>query len=331
MKNNQKKLLGFQDAMKKEQFLPVLLISVCLFIALLLQIADSFIYPISKELLSPMISQIIVIFIPLYLCMTLTFPERSPVYMLRAVGCRKLRADHVFLIIFTSLFMITTSLLLNLVFGGVYTVSEGFTLLGSFTAGAGEYTSTYPYLVIVYAAAPAFIEEILFRGFIYSRFSRVSQVTAIAVSTVISSLFAFSIAGLPAAIFCGLAYCFIRYVTGTLWSCMIVHFIFNLYALFLQTNVAKYFLSAQNRLLLIIIIVAAWLIASALFFAEGARVFKMRSDKIKSGEEVSTLPKFSFKALGGELKQTFSHRPTMICAITSGVFFIAITVIGWFA
>lgn len=320
MKHNQNRLLAFQSAIKKEQFLPVLLVSICRFIALLLQITDRFIYPISRELLSPMISQIVVILIPLYLCMTVALPERSPVYMLHAVGCRKLRADNVFLIIFTSLFMITTSLLLNLVFGGVYSASEGFTLLGSFTAGAGEYTSTYPYLMIVYAAAPTFIEEILLRGFIYSRFSRVSEATAIAVSTVISSLFAFSIAGLPAAIFCSLAYCFIRYVTGTLWSCMIVHFVFNFYAQFLQTNVAKYFLSAQNRLVLIVIVVAAWLIASALFFSERARVFKARADKIKSGEEVSALPEFGFKTLGRDLKQTFSHRPTMICSIISGGF-----------
>ena len=331
MKHNHKRLSAWQDAVKKEQFLPALLISICLFIALLLQITDRFIYPISRELLSPMTAQIIVIFIPLYLCMTVAFPERSPVYMLRAVGCRRLRADNVFLIIFTSLFMITTSLVINLALGGAHPISEGFTLFGSFTAGAGEYTSTYPYLIIVYAAAPAFLEEILFRGFVYSRFSRISQATAIVVSTVTSSLFAFSVAGLPAAIFCGIAYCFVRCITGTLWSCMLVHFVFNLYALFLQTNVAKYFLSAQNRLLLIIIVVAAWLISSTLFFAEGARIFKARSDKIKSGEEKSTLPMFGFKTVDRELKRAFSHRPTMIPSIVSVVLFIAITAIGYFA
>ena len=319
----------FKKGMKKEPFLPMLLISVSMFIALAAMIVDSFIYPISHELLAPMIAQLIIILIPLYLCMTVTFPEKSPIYMLRAVGCRKLKAEHVFLIIFTSLFMISTSLVINIALGGVYSVSDGVTLFGAFKAGVGESSSSYLYVIAVYAIAPAFIEEILFRGFIYSRFSSVSESTAIAVSTVISSLFAFTLVGLPAALFCGAAYCFVRHTTKTLWACMIVHFIFNLYALFVQTNVAKYYLSSQNNVLLIICVVVVWLICSALFFNECAKFFKTRSDKIKKGEEVSTLPKFSLKQLLDELKSTFTHRPTMVCAIVSLVFFAAIIAIGY--
>ena len=321
----------FKTAVAKEGFLPIFLITVCLAIALLAQIANSFIYPFGKELLSPMLSQLIILLIPLYLCLTVVFPQKTPVYMFRSLGCRKLASEYVFFIIFSSLFMITTSLVINLIFGGVYPASEGFTLLGSFTAGAGEVTATYPYLVIVYAAVPAFIEEILFRGFVYKVFCGRGEFVAIAVSTVISSMFAFSLAGLPAAVFCGLIYCLVRHVTKTLWSCMIVHFIFNVYALFLQTNVSKYFLSAQNRLLLIVVVIAVWLICSVLFFSETARIFKNRADAIKRGEATSSLPDFSFKLLGKNLKEIFSYRPLLICAIISGVLFVAITAIGYFA
>ena len=315
--------------MKKETFLPVLLISVSMLISLVSVIVDKFIYPVSHQLLSPMIAQMIIFFIPLYLCMTVVFPERSPVYMLRAVGCRRISAERVFLIIFASLFMISTSLVINLALGGVYTVSEGVTLFGTFTAGQGESSSSYLYVIAVYAVAPAFIEEVLFRGFIYSRFSSLSESTAIAISTLISSLFAFTLIGLPAAIFCGLAYCFVRYATKSLWACMIVHFIFNLYALFVQTNVAKYFLSSQNNLLLIIVVIVAWLISTVLFCNECARFFKTRADRIKEGKERSTLPSFNVKKMGAELKSAFSHKPTMICAIVSGVLFVAITAIGY--
>ena len=320
----------FKTAAPKEGFLPLFLVTVCLFIALLTQIADTFIYPFGKELLSPMLSQLIILMIPLYLCLTVVFPQKTPVYMLRSLGCHKLRAEHVFFIIFSALFMISTSLIINLLCGGVYPAGEGFTLLGSFTAGAGEFTATYPYLVIVYAATPAFIEEILFRGFVYKGFTERGEFVAIAVSTVISAMFAFSIAGLPAALFCGLIYCLVRHVTKTLWSCMIVHFVFNVYALFLQTNVSKYFLSAQNRLLLIAVVIAAWLICSVLFFTETARIFKKRADEIKRGEATSSLPDFSIKRLSKNLKEIFSYRPVMICAIVSGVFFVAITAIGYF-
>ena len=318
-----------KTAVTKEGFLPVFLITVCLFIALLTQIADTFIYPFGKDLLSPMISQLIILLIPLYLCMTVVFPQKSPVYMLRALGCRKLRAEHVFFIIFSAFFMISTSLVINLIFGGVYRTGEGFTLLGSFTAGAGEATATYPYLVIVYAAVPAFVEEILFRGFVCKGFSGRGEFVAIFVSTAISSLFAFSLAGLPAAIFCGLIYCLVRHVTKTLWSCMIVHFVFNLYALFLQTNVSKYFLSSQNRFLLIAVVIAVWLVSCVLFFSEGAKIFKNRAEEIKRGEATSSLPDFSWKLLWKNLKEIFSYRPVMVCSIISGVLFVAITAIGY--
>ena len=319
----------FRDAMKKDAFLPVFLIAVSMLISLVSIIVDKFIYPVSHELLSPMIAQIIIFFIPLYLCMTVTFPEKSPIYMLRSVGCRKISAEHIFLIIFTSLFMISTSLVINIALGGVYAVSEGVTLFGAFTAGRGESSSSYLYVIAVYAIAPAFIEEILFRGFIYSRFSAKDESSAIVISAIVSSLFAFTLAGLPAALFCGIAYCFIRYATKSLWACMIVHFVFNLYALFVQTNVAKYFLSSQNNLLLIITVVVVWLICTVLFCNECARFFKTKADKIKEGKERSTLPTFNIKQIGINLKSTFSYRPTMICAIISGVFFVAITAIGY--
>ena len=321
----------FKTSAKKEGFIPLFLISICLFIALLAQIADKFVYPFSKDLLSPMLSQLIILFIPLYLCLTLVYPQRTPVYMLRSLGCHKLRADHIFFIIFSSLFMISTSLVINFVCGGVYPASEGLTLLGTFTAGAGEFTTEYPYLIIVYAILPAFIEEILFRGFVFKGFSGRGELVAIAASTVISSLFTFSIAGLPAAIFCGLLYCLVRHITGTLWSCMMVHLIFNLYALFLQTNVAKYFLSSQNRLLLVVVVIAAWLICTTLFCNESARIFKNRADEIKRGEATSSIPDLSIKRLGKNLKSIFSCRPVMICAIVSAALFAAITAIGYFA
>ena len=145
------------------------------------------------------------------------------------------------------------------------------------------------------------------------------------------SLFTFSIAGLPAAIFCGLLYCLVRHITGTLWSCMMVHLIFNLYALFLQTNVAKYFLSSQNRLLLVVVVIAAWLICTTLFCNESARIFKNRADEIKRGESTSSFPDLSIKRLGKNLKSIFTCRPVMICAIVSAALFAAITAIGYFA
>lgn len=312
-------------------FLSFLLVAICTGIALLVSVVDKFIFPFGGDLLSPFLSQIIVLLAPAYLFWMILYSDRPQISKLKGIGFHRIRAEHVFLMIFTSLFLITTSLLLNLCIGGVYDASGGFTILGSFTAGVGEFTTSYPYLAIVYAVAPALIEELIFRGILYSRFSEKGEFFAIALSSLISAMFAFSLGGFPAALLCALTYCFIRNVSGSLFSSMIVHFIFNLYGVFLQTNIAKYFLSSQNNLLLIVMIVAAWLISSILFFSEAARVYRVKAERIASGEESSTLPEISFRRLGGIFKEIFSYRPTLICAIVAAVFFVSVTAIGYLA
>ena len=112
---------------------------------------------------------------------------------------------------------------------------------------------------------------------------------------------------------------------------MIVHFIFNLYALFLQTNLSKYFLSSQNNLLLIIIIVIFWLVSLTLFFTESARVFRSKAEKITSEGQGSAQYIVDPKSVINKLKAVFSYRPSLILAIVSAFIFISITVIGYFA
>lgn len=312
-------------------FLPILLVTVCMGIALLTSVINNFFYPLGKEPLSPLVIQIVSLLIPASLLFMIIYPEGSTLKNFKSIGFHRIRAEHVFPIIFTSLFLITSSLMINLCLGGFYAVADGFTILGSFTAGVGEYSTTYPYIAIIYAIAPAMIEEFIFRGMIQTELSKKDDFFAICLSSLISAAFSFTLGGLPAAILCALTYCFIRSLTGSLFASIILHTVFNLYAVFLQTNVAKYFLSSQNNLLLIIIIVIAWLVSSALFFSEMARVYRARAEKIKKGEATSTLPTVSFKSLGKALKEIFAFRPTLVTTIIGGVFFIAIVAINYFA
>ena len=312
-------------------FLPISLVTVCMGIALIISAVDKFIFPFGGDLLSPFMSQIVILLAPTYLFLTILYPNRSQISKMKKLGFHRIKAEYVFLIIFTSFFLVTTSLVLNVCLGGIYDISKGFTLLGSFTAGVGEFTTSYPYLAVVYAIAPALIEELLFRGVLYTQFSEKGEFFAIAMSSIISAAFAFSVGGFPAALLCALAYCFMRHVSGTLFSSVIVHFAFNLYGVFLQTNIAKYFIDAQNNLLLVIIIIAAWLISSILFFSEAARVYRVKAERIKAGEEDSSLPEISFRQFGKSFKEIFSYRPTMICGIISAVFFVAITAMWYLA
>lgn len=310
-----------------EGFLPMLLATVSMLITLLATVIDKFIFPFGEDMLSPALGQIIILLIPAYLCLLFLSPEKSLGQQLKAIGIGKLRADYVFFIIFAALFTVSGALLLDMLFGGVKDAAQGFTVLASFTAGESEYAVNYPYLILVYAVFPALLEEAVFRGVIFGELRRVSEPLAVLLSSLLSTLFAFTLGGIPASLFCAVCYCFVLLTTGSLQACMIVHLIYGLYALFWKTNVSAYFLSSQSNTLLIVIVVAAWLISASLFFTESARLYKARAAKIVLGEEKSALPSLHIKTLLQEIRAVFSYTPTLICAAVCLALYVAITVI----
>lgn len=329
MKENTKKPRRESTEAQSDAFLPLLLSAVCMGIAFFMLLVNKFVYNFGGEIISPIIAQVLILLIPLYLCLLLTDPQKKCAEQLKGLGISRLGADYIFFMIFSALLLISTSFLVNVIFWGVYPISEGFTLMGIFTAGVGEYTVAYPYLLAVYAIFPAIIEELLFRGMLYKLFSQIGENVAIVLSVSISALFSFSLVGLPAAILCSVTYCFVRKTTGSLQASMIVHFIFNLYGIFVQTNVAKYFISSSNTLLLIVVVLIVWLISSTLFFTESAKIYKVKAEKISSGEATSTREPFKMSAVLKKLKDIFSNRANIICASVLVAFYAAITVIGY--
>ena len=311
-------------------FLPFLLVAVCTLMGLIALIIDKFIFPFGNDILAPLIGQFIILVIPAYLFMQLTKSNVSFVDQLKDVGFGNLRADHIFFMIFAALFMMSTSFILNTLFYGIYKASTGFTILGIFTAGNGEYTVSPPYLILIYALFPAIFEELLFRGILYKEFSRVNEPFAIILSSVVSAIFGFTVGGFIAAFFCALSYCFIRYVTKTLQACIIVHFLFNIYGLYLQTNLCKYIMSSTGNILLLIVTLVLWLIFSILFFSECGKIFKLMGDKIKKREENSSFPHFNLDSLKADIFSVLRHTPTLVCIIICLAVFASVVVIRIF-
>ncbi len=326
MKKDQKTAL----TPRHEAFLPILLATVCMVIAFLSLIIDRFIFPFGKELLSPAIAQITILLLPAYLCLLFTSSHRSFYQQMTDIGMGRIRADCVFLIIFAAAFLISSSLLLNIVFGGIYSAANGFSLPGGFIAGENEYTVSYPYLILVYAFIPAICEEFVFRGLIYSELSRVNEVFATVLSSLVSACFAFSLGGLPAALLCGVTYCFVLHTTRSLQACMIVHFVCNLFGLFLGTNIYKYFLSSQNNTLLVIILILAWLVSCSLFFAEICKLYRKRAADILKETAFETLPEVKPHKLVSEMGGAMIFKPTLIVSIVFLIFYVATMVIQYF-
>lgn len=315
MKHQLTKRAAEMRDVRVEGFLPLLLATVCMLICLLVTLIDKLIYPFHSGLLAPALCQILILLIPAYLCTILLSPEKKPTQQLRHIGIASLRAEYIFFLIFTAMFTVTGAQLLNMLFRGTKAAAEGFTLFAAFTAGNGEYATNYTYLILVYAIFPSIIEEAVFRGVIYHELQKINRFTAIALSSLISAAFSFTLGGLPAALFCAVIYCFVLLTTGSLQACILVHLVYNLYALLLGTNVSAYFHSSQNNLLLVVICIGAWLVSTALFCAESARIYRTKAANVLVGGEVSAIPSSSWRSVGSALKSTFGFRPTLVCAI----------------
>lgn len=312
-----------------EPALPMLLVAVSFVICLVALIINKFIYPFSNELLAPVILQLVALLIPAYLVIMLTSSDKSIFAQMKEIGFKALKSDYVFFVLFASLFAACASLILTLAFGGAYDASKGIALLGIFTAGENEYTVSIPYIILTYAVIPALAEELLYRGVLFTSLQKVSFPFAAVVSTVLYALSGFSLGGIIPTLFVGALSIFVLYTTKSLWACVILHFIFNLYRLFLEANVAAYFLSAGNNLLLITTLILVLALSALLFFSESARIFRKRAAEIAKHKVASEKLFVGIKDVPKNIRATLAFKPTMVCAIICLCIFVATVIINY--
>lgn len=311
-----------------EPALPLLLSTVSFAICLITLIIDKFISPVGKEPLAPVILQLVALAIPAYLAIMLTSSGKSAVRQMRGIGFRALRAEYIFFTLFSALFAASASLLLNIVFGGVYDMSRGITLLGTFTAGENEYSVSVPYLVLTYALIPAICEEFLFRGVIFSRLEKVGFPYSALVTTVLYALFGFTLGGIIPSLFVGILSVFVLYTTGTLWACVIMHFLFNLYRLFLESNISAYFLSSQNNILLTVTVMLALCLSAIFFFSESARIYRARAKKIAESKQKSASRLANIHSVKEELRSTVAYLPSLVFSLICLAIFASTVIIN---
>ena len=329
MKNKQAKAVKETVSPRPDGALALILSAIAMGIILVAVIIDKYIFPFGQEPLSPIIAQILILLVPAYVFTVLSFPGQSTAEQMKRIGIRRLRAEYIFFLIFTAFFAICTSFMLNMIFGGVRSAADGFILLGAFRAGKQDFSISTYYLIATYALIPAFVEEFAFRGVIYRSLSGTRSHSALVISSVLYSLFFFSPAQIPEAIVLGVILCFVQNTTGSLVACVLVHFVINLYRLFLQTNISQYLLTSHNRALLIIIALLAWLLSAALFFSESAKIYRARSaSESKYPERAVPAKKLDIKGEWQRIRAIFSFKPTTIAALVCIVLYVAITVIG---
>ena len=110
---------------------------------------------------------------------------------------RMIKADSLPIIISASLLIASGSLLIGVLFGGLESLSNNFSLYDTFISKDQGTIPNKIYLIMAYAVLPAICEEFIYRGILCHEYERGGVLRAIIVSSVFFALLHFNLQNLP--------------------------------------------------------------------------------------------------------------------------------------
>ncbi len=198
-----------------------------------------------------------------------------------------LKADKVLLIIPAALVMIGGSLLYSVLISSFEDPSYTFTLYDAFSVKKSTSLSGILYLIFTYALIPAVFEEFTFRGLISSSYESASPVYSVMMSSLFFAMIHPDIKYFPFYLFSGLVLGLSLYATRSIFATIIIHFLYNVFFIFMPDYVAAIYNADQNFFVFVSGIV--FFIALVFFCGEGMRIYKKRAaaEPVKELERTS--------------------------------------------
>ncbi len=183
-------------------------------------------------------------------------------------------ANSIVLILASSLLMISGSLLLGFLFGGLENLSQNFSLYDTFISRDNGTVPVRLYLLVAYAVLPAICEEFVFRGILCHEYERGGVTRAIVLSSVFFALLHFNFANLPVYLFSGVILSMTLYATRSLFGAMLAHFLYNIFGLFGQPYMSTLYNITNSTKLFMFIVGFVFIASAAVFCGEASRLYK---------------------------------------------------------
>ena len=199
---------------------------------------------------------------------------------------RVFRADHILLILSASVALMSGGMLLDILVGGAELSGSSFSLYDTFISKNDGSVGNGVYLVLAYAALPAFCEELIFRGIFCAEYERSGAVCASLMSMLFFAMLHFDFRHFPVYVFSAAVLCAVMYATRSLPASMAVHFLYNLFGLFGVPYLGAVYTSTGGAWLLVFALIVLFLFGGALFCGEAARMY--RGYAMRAVEETAT-------------------------------------------
>lgn len=132
--------------------------------------------------------------------------------------------------------------------------------------------------VAALAIVPAIAEELVFRGIVFTEYSKTGFFCSAIATSLLFAFIHFDFAQLPIYFLDGMLLCFIVFLTGTVTSAVIVHIFYNVFVLFGEKYVWLFSSNPDSDLLFWLILIALYLLFAFIFLGAAERCAKKRAE-----------------------------------------------------
>lgn len=128
------------------------------------------------------------------------------------------------------------------------------------------------YTMIVFAILPAVTEEFMFRSVLYTEYEPLGAPTAIIMTAFVYSFLDMSAVAFIPSFVGGLILGFSVYVTQSFFAPLVIHMVYNLYALFFEEYIWAFIAKPENEVFFTFILITAMLFCGIMMLSQAERV-----------------------------------------------------------
>ena len=169
--------------------------------------------------------------------------------------------------------MITGSLLVSILTGGIASLSGSFTLYSTFTAQFDGSFWKVLYAIVAYALLPAFGEELIFRSILCAEYERFGVPVAVTFSSLLFAMVHFSFPLFPVYAFLGALLALVLYATQSILPVMLLHLFYNVFGLFGQPYLSAFYVYAGSNEIFLFCLLVLFLLFSAFAVGEARKIY----------------------------------------------------------
>jgi len=178
--------------------------------------------------------------------------------------------NQVPIMLFLLFVMILGSIILKFV---LHSIGISPTIVDDWTTAVPTHPGATIYIILAFAVMPALMEELIFRGILMTEYEKFGGTSAIIASALLFGMIHFDGPGFMIYMFVGLCLGFAAFATRSILAPMILHFIYNMYAIFVENHVWYMLGYRPSRVLFIFIASSAALVFLVLTIVEAERLF----------------------------------------------------------